>query len=411
MMFSLFELTPLLRMKIHDESSSSSIGYLGYLGFAGQLSWTIILVYLPIIEKVVGGTTFAYTLSLAMGFACNIVRFGVVCYGRYFSFHSRIIFGSVLSAIFTFGYFAVYLSSPEPSPSAAIESWGFWVGLLIALIGGAGNAQLMSTGYGVASIVSIHRPIANTIFFFGQAVASAFCWPIKTLVEVLTSVQIAQIGISMTAVSLISLSIIPIYKLRISKYARLEIDSGGSVSWSNAIQVFRKAMFPLLCLWLTYFCTNLVTPGQLMQWSVPVDNENDLLSDGNWYKSFCCYIHLLSDAVGKSCVVVVALEPRRMQVVMSSKWIKISMALLVVARICMLPIFYFPPDNIACRFVFLVIFSLMNGVTASVAVSLCSASVDSGETDMAGYLSSFTIINGLFVGSLAGMLVRFTIQS
>ena len=395
-------------MKIYDEAIPS-IGYIGYLGFAAQIPWTIILVYLPIIESVVGGTTFAYTLSLAMGLACNIVRFCVVCYGRNFSLYKRIFFGAFLSCLFTFGYFAIYLGSDPNTNLPAVSTWGFWVGLLVALLGGAGNAQLMSTGYGIASIVSIKKPIANTLFFFGQAMASALCWPLKTLVESFTQSQLVQIGVTMCLISLVSLSVIPVYTHRISRYSNLQSD--GTLSWSSAMGIFRKAMFPLTCLWLTYFCTNLVTPGQLLQWSVPMDDGNDLMRDDKWYRSLCSYVHLLSDAVGKSCVVAVAMNPLRMQAVLSSRWIKIALSVFVVVRICMLPLFYWPPDDVLGRFLFLVVYGLMNGLTASLAVSLCSASVGPGENDVAGYLSSFTIINGLFIGSLAGMLVRFTIQS
>jgi hypothetical protein len=83
--------------------------YLWYLGFAAQIPWTTILVYLPVLESVLGGELFAFAVGIAMGLACNIFRFLVVVFGRKFTFTIRVIWGSVFSALFTIGYFVIYL--------------------------------------------------------------------------------------------------------------------------------------------------------------------------------------------------------------------------------------------------------------------------------------------------------------
>ena len=388
------------------------LAYLGYLGFAAQLPWTVILVYLPILETVLGGPTFAYTVSIAMGLACNIIRLIVVFHGRRFTFLKRVVLGSVCSSLFTAGYFFIYLfSDPVDDWPAPHTSLCFWLGLIVALIGGAGNAQLMSTGYGAASLVSHEKPVANTLFFFGQALASSFCWPLKRAVEALVPTTTTQVGISMCALSLVSLSILPVYLFRISRYSALKgatgPESGAPLKWVDAKRIFRSTMFPITCLWMSYFCTNLVTPGQLMQWGVPEDqHESELLTDPKLYRSLCSYVHLLSDAVSKAVAVFIALRRDRMQRILDSRATPYVMVTLVAIRICLLPMFYLPPASAEGRFVLLAMFGGINGIIASLSISLCSSRVVLSDTDVAGYLSSFTIINGLFAGSLAGLLAK-----
>ena len=52
--------------------TTPNVFYLWYLGFAAQIPWTIILVYLPLIEPVLGGVLFSFAVGIAMGLACNI---------------------------------------------------------------------------------------------------------------------------------------------------------------------------------------------------------------------------------------------------------------------------------------------------------------------------------------------------
>ena len=392
------------------------MGYIGYLGFAAQVPWTMLLIYLPVLETVLGGSTFSYAVSIAMGLACNLIRLCVVVYGRRFTFRLRVLTGAVFSALFTAGYLVIYIcSTPEEDTdtNTALHSLWFWLGLGLALLGGAGNAQLMSTGYGVASLVSVDRPVSNTLFFFGQAVASAACWPLKRLVESLTGSLSVQLGSLMGTISVVSLTVIPVYLLRISRYSRLVAPHSETTSlkWTDVKRILRTTIYPILCLWVTYLCTNMVTPGQLMQWSAPVGEESALLSDPKLYRSLCSYVHLLSDAVSKSVPVLLAVDRKRMHRILASRATPVVMGVLVLLRLCLVPLFYDPPGSTTGRFILLAIFGAMNGSAASLAISLCSYRTDPADTDVAGYLSSFAIINGLFVGSLGGMLVRFATTS
>ena len=69
-----------------------SIGWIGYLGFLAQLPWAMVLVYLALIQEMAGGGSFSFAVGIAMGVACNVVRFLVIWVGRRFSFFTRTLY-------------------------------------------------------------------------------------------------------------------------------------------------------------------------------------------------------------------------------------------------------------------------------------------------------------------------------
>ena len=271
---------------------------------------------------------------------------------------------------------------------------------MVALLGGCGNALVMSTGYAISSIVSRDRPRANTFFFFGQAVAAALCWPTKALIEQLFSrSELAQLGAGMTLVSLLSLSAIPVFKWRIAVVSE---ETTRKVGLREALGVVRQASLPLAALWVIYFSTGFVSPGQIMHWPLPSEpSSSKLLTDPKLYKSLCTYTFLLADAVGKALPLVV----RNVSSFLGkSRTASLLILVLVTARLSLVPLFFFPPDVVSVRFILLVCFGLLSGSAASLSISLASfRALD--QADIAGYLTSFAIINGIFMGSVAGMLV------
>jgi hypothetical protein len=268
------------------------------------------------------------------------------------------------------------------------------------------------------------------LFFFGQAAAAASCWPFKILIESITSHESVQIGVSMLTISLVSISIIPVFMLKIRYMAsqggpteddtlsRDILKSGpdsvivgrhqtGTLSWKNAQKILRQSWLPFTCLWLTYLCTNMVTPGQVTTWPLPTTkSESGFLTNPQLYRSLCSYTHLLADAFGKSLVVVLSMNAKRIRSFLTSRWSIICLLAMAACRIGLLVLFFLPPSDACFRFVVLSIFGILNGVVASLCVSLSTHRADSKDTDIAGYINSFIIINGLFIGSLFGMLTR-----
>ena len=382
------------------------VGYVGYLGFAGQISWAMILVHLPMLEPVVGGKTFSFAVGIAMGIACNIGRLLVFIYGRKFSFSVRVVSGAILSAVFTLGYFVIYACSGPwiPTPRLSVEEPGFWFGLGLALFGGAGNAQLLSTGYGIASLVSVNKPVANSLFFLGQAAAAAFCWPMKRLVYAATKNTELHLGIVMGITSVISLTLIPLYYKRLrGAIATAPTTETKSVSWSQSLRILRLTMLPNTILWLSFMCSYLVIPGEIMLWQLPSDsNETDL----KLYLSLCVYVNLLADAFAKCLCVWFANDTRRLSRVLNHKWTPFVLLVLLIIRCGLMPLFYAPPNPEWARYLMLSFFGFIHGIIVSIALSMSSSRVSSADSDLAGYLSSFMIINGLLVGSGIGMIVR-----
>jgi hypothetical protein len=45
--------------------------YLWYLGFAAQIPWTTILVYVPVLESVLGGELFAFAVGILQTLVIN----------------------------------------------------------------------------------------------------------------------------------------------------------------------------------------------------------------------------------------------------------------------------------------------------------------------------------------------------
>lgn len=403
----------------HKESGFShhkrtvNVSYLGFLGFAGQIPWALILVHLPMLEPVVGGKVFSFAVGISMGIACNIVRLCVFLYGRNFTFSSRIVFGSIMSAIFTFGYFVIYacIDPDVLGDISATDQAGFWLGLALALLGGAGNAQLLSTGYGLASIVSSAKPMANNVFFLGQAAAAATCWPLKHLISSLTPNHTLHLGITMGFISLVSLSVIPVFHYRIQP--RLDWkpipdeETTNPSKCANISRIMQKTIFPTCILWISFVATNLVTPGQVMRWGPSLtDSTSSIMTDEKLYLSLCVYMHLVADAFGKTLCVILASNQARYLRMLSSRLMKPFLASLVLTRIGLVPLFYLPPQSDWGRFLLLSVFGLLHGIAVSFALSLSSSRVTAADSDLAGYLSSFAIINGLLVGSIAGIVVR-----
>ena len=389
----------------HKEVATIHPVYVGYLGFAGQIPWAMILVHLPMLEPVVGGKIFSFAVGIAMGVACNIVRFAVLMYGRSFTFNSRVVVGSIMSAIFTFGYFVLYLSQIEAG-SLGVSSPGFWLGLGLALFGGAGNAQLLSTGYGIASMVASDNPVANNLFFLGQAAASTSCWPLKHLMTTITSNHGVHLGVIMGLMSLVSLSAIPVFFKRIS--TKLTVPNQQKITCADCARIMRQTMFPSIVLWLSFMFTNLVTPGQVMRWGLPstVSSASDIVTNEKLYLSLCLYVNLLADALGRCMCVLLASNRDRFSKIIASRYISLLLVAMVLIRASLVPLFYAPPSTDWGRFILLCFFGLIHGVAVSLALSLGSARVAKSDSDLAGYLSSFTIINGLLMGSIGGIVIR-----
>jgi hypothetical protein len=388
-----------------------NVSYLGFLGFAGQIPWALILVHLPMLEPVVGGKVFSFAVGISMGIACNIVRMCVFLYGRNFTFSSRIIFGSIMSAMFTFGYFIIFacIDPTVLGEVSATDQAGFWVGLSLALLGGAGNAQLLSTGYGIASIVSTRKPMANNVFFLGQAAAAATCWPLKHVISSLTPNHTLHLGITMGFISLVSLSVIPVFHYRIqSRLYWKPISEGTNLSkCKNITRIMQQTIFPTCILWISFVATNLVTPGQVMRWGPSLtDSTSSIMTDEKLYLSLCVYMHLVADAFGKTLCVILASNQARYMRMLKSSFMKPFLVSLILARMGLLPLFYLPPQSDWGRFLLLSVFGLLHGIAVSFALSLGSSRVTAADSDLAGYLSSFSIINGLLVGSIAGIVVR-----
>lgn len=392
--------------EIDAKRNDIQVSYVGYLGFAGQIPWAMILVHLPMLEPVVGGKTFSFSVGIAMGIACNIIRLLVFIYGRKFSFSVRVVLGAILSAIFTFGYFVIYsCSSPwVPSSRPSVEQPGFWLGLGLALFGGAGNAQLLSTGYGVASLVSVDKPVANSLFVLGQAAAAALCWPMKRVVIAITENVQLHLGIVMGLTSLISLSLIPVYyfKLRVG-ISQLPANEAKSVTLAQSSKIVRQTMLPNMILWLSFMCTNLVSPGQILLWSIPSGaNETNL----KLYLSLCVYVNLIADACAKCLCVWFASDKRRLARLLDHKWTSVSLIALLIVRFTLAPLFFSPPSTEWARYTMLSVFGFIHGIIVSVSLSMSSSRVSKADSDLAGYLSSFAIINGMLAGSGAGMIAR-----
>jgi hypothetical protein len=386
----------------------SLVLFIGFFGFVTQLPWAIILVYLPYFETVCGGVTFSFAMSIFNSAASNIIRLLMIFFSRRIRLMVRVITGAALSLIAASAYMTLFAvcdrSDLGMSPSEAVRSVGFWLGLASAFVSGASNAQLMSTGYGLASTVSQHRPVANSLFFAGQSVATVICWPIKLLIESANDDPVVRVLGVMSASVLLSLSLIPVTHSRIQPFLPPPAKDQPQVTLSDAGRVLRHTWLPGLILWVTYFVTMLVIPGQVMQWA-PVVSEG-YMSDSKSYRSLCVYAYLIADASSKFLPILISASPDRMRSFLSSRIGPPTIGLLCFGRLVIVPFFIYPPAGIITRFVVLVTFGLTCGLSASLSLSLSTLQAPDKDKDLAGFLSSFLIINGLFFGSLTGILIR-----
>ncbi len=345
-------------------------------------------------------------MAILHGAASNLIRLVMVFYGRRLSLSFRVILGAVFVSIGSITYLLLYFVLPRsdsPVDSAvAVRSIGFWFGLLAAFMTGAANAQLMSTGFAAASQVSRDYPVANSLFFAGQSVATILCWPIKLLIEFFTLDPTTRIVAVMIVNIILSVLMIPLCHFRISPFVQCEDKS--TLRLSQAVSVLKRVAVPVALLWLIYFGTPIVMPGQVMQWGVVV--SEGYLSDSKSYRSLCAYIYLVSDALSKFIPVILSASPTRLDAFLGSRLCRAAIGAATVGRLALIPLFISPPDALVWRFLLLVGFGSMCGLPASLALSWTSHRVPPEQKDVAGFLASFLIMNGYFFGSLTGILLK-----
>lgn len=396
---------------------------LAFLGFAGQFPWTVVMVHIPILVPLLGGSLFAVSLSIAMGLAGNILRCSMMFWARSFSTYSRITTGAVCCVASAIGYTIMYVCFEENDEG--VHFFGFWIGLIVALVGGMGTALVLSSGYGIASAASRDAPLANNVFFFGQAIAAMVSWPLKSALETIPrgamspdDSSILQLGLAMGIAAITAAAIIPVYKWKIHrKYVDIvpveEDPEKTTATNSTAVPwkiILWKLIMPVSCIWVSFFATSMVSPGQLLRWPAFPDNSASFLSDERLHKSLCIYLLILAEAVGKSIPIIISMtgKPSLLQTFLQYRHTEHLIICVIVARCALVPLFVYPPTSPAGQFILIAVFGISQGVCSSLCLSIASKKVPQEQADIAGYINSFTIVNGQFAGSIAGMLLRLS---
>lgn len=379
------------------------LGSLAYVGFAGQFPWTVLFVYLPVISPRLGGDLFPVALMIAMGAAGNSIRFAMVVRGNSFSDSFRLRVGSLSSCVFAVGL--IILNCTFSDTTNGLSSVGFWLGLAFSMFGGVGTGLVLSSGYGIASAVSGEVPVANNVFFFGQAVAAIVSWPLKSLIEQIVPSNItAQICIGFGVSALCSLAVVTVHRLGIrNKLPAPEVKAVEEKV--SRVSILQKMAMPITLLWISFALTGLVSPGQVLRWSPFPESSSEFLRDPKLHQSLCMYLLILADAFGKLIPILVSLYRDLLERIIINKITIFAVGLTVVCRAGLTPLFVYSPTSLVGQFCLIIAFGLSQGVCATLCLSLGSIRAKS-TPDIAGYISSFAIINGAFVGSISGMLLQ-----
>jgi hypothetical protein len=197
--------------------------------------------------------------------------------------------------------------------------------------------------------------------------------------------------------ALVTVTFIPYYIIEMSSDYVPIVDDKADKPTMSKTEVFEVVFGPALIAWLILFVTFLVFPGQVLRWKPSYPNYP---GGPFFYSNLLIYVFQVFDVVGR----YVAMIPVKLSsdFVMSFTWPRVILMLLFYpATYC-----WWIMSADAFRICLVAIFALSNGLLISWILRLGTEKVAvQNAADVAGYIISFFLVNGIFAGSVMALLI------
>ena len=278
----------------------------------------------------------------------------------------------------------------------------------MTVILGICGAVHQSASCGLAGAISGE---AMNFMSLGQALAGLFGWPVIFGIEAI----FAHMGVSQTPsfvgepspaesiTVLVKFIFGALFNICFIQYYIVEMASDfesvveKSESKVSKMEVFEIVFGPALIAWLILFVTFLVFPGQVLRWKPSFPNYP---GGPFFYSNLLIYTFQVFDVVGR----YVAMIPIHLSsnFLLNCNWPRIVLMLLFYPATYCFSLF----SADAFRITLVAFFALSNGLLISWVLRLGTEKVAHlGAADVAGYIVSFFLVNGIFAGSVMALLI------
>ena len=366
-----------------------------YFGFVGNLCFNFIIQVISYFNFVFG-SSFGSMCGIMYGLANNLGQILVIVWLKNFSFTCRI-----FVSCFSLGLLLIAI------PAITMMDHGFRLYVVFGLVFLMGFfvAILSSAGFGIAGLCSNK---VRTWYTVGTSLAGVLGWPLMLMVDFVLknwfSVSHETSGdgkpsdvdtwttlIVLGLAAIFTWIVIPLYWWRIGPMIPRTVSEKSVMRrsfWSILGDVFPLAFSG----WMIMFVTFMVLPDQIVSWKT---KHPDLYPGGEFgYQNINIYVFQVFDVLARfTCLLIDIKMP---------KWMLIGGS---CSRILLIPLFvlgslrigYF--DNDIFKVCLNAIFAYTYGVLLTLSVVEGTAQVPSNEADVAGYIISFMLVNGIFCGS------------
>jgi len=400
-----------------------------YYAVSGFFFWAILMVQLPMIDDYFGGPEVVFYIIFAYGLASNLIRVYLLWYGsstkssQACQMRNLIIYGSALVSITMLFYPISMALMGTDQPRL-----GFWVGVTLASLMGLWVSLLMNAGF---NLMSLAPEKSASFFLLGQTATGIVTWPLLLLLRFLvekagggakTNLYVAAISFSSAAV--VVAGTIPLYLLKTRHHAvfaavlldresplkseEMDVESAKpqtpkiTQTLDRIKSVFFTIMTPAICAWMAGAITFSVFPSQLSRWFPHTPDQYETAV----YRSFLSYTFSIADMVGR-------MLPRFIPglLKMSDKlfWI-----LTPIRGVIFIPMFLFSSKQTAelftfdwFRLVLILGFGITGGANFSAVNMVAPKRIQQADKLHAGTILSLMAINGVFVGTLIGLGLKY----
>ncbi|KAF4698930.1 transporter [Perkinsus olseni] len=379
----------------------------GILGFVALAPWNFVLTAVAFLDSKFHHN-FASSVPIIYSASVNIAQLIMVWVGNKFTFAPRFDLGCVMLsiAITLLAVVAIIFGDGDLVSNAGL---GFGLALICVFFLGFGHSIMESSAFGLAALCPKICMVATMV---GEGVGGLAPWPCQLLIEVIFSAvpnsQGWQTLIFFVVPAAVSLLIIPMFRLWTAKHPymvevlRIEEkrkhDALATRQTRRPVHLIIREVLPMaLCAWGGLAVLFVVFPAQVVLWTSSNPNNNGFVPQ-------IIYTFQVLDTVGRFAPSVGLSLSERM------------LMLFITLRVLFIPLFICTTlyQSIApfsfdwFKHIEMALMAVTNGfgVTLAMAYGPQRVSQDKAEQEVAGYTMGFALINGIFVGSLFGLLAN-----
>ena len=383
-----------------------------FFGVVGLLCFNFFLQVLSYLGACYG-ENFGLYANILYGFSNNCGQMLVIFKGSKIPFSSRIYYSCFALAVILVAYPLLAILNPK-------ESVGMTFGLLLTFGLGFFNAVIQSAGFGLAGICS-----SKTMEFFsvGQAVAGLAPWPMLQLLNLVfksvglseesdkstgqSQVDIASTLTALALASSVTLLMVPYYKFYLSRSPLVKtaienlqsVKSATAVKGRSKVQIIKDTLPLAFAVWFVLYVTFVVFPSAPLAWTPSYGPYPGKF----FYAGMIIYVFQVFDVVGRYVVSIVPLTAKQTKIGSATRVLLIPMFFLATYMISFF-------ENDISRIILMAVFAATNGFVLSWCMIHGPGQVNPDERDIASYTMSFSLVNGIFFGSLTSLAVSKIVQ-